>query len=132
LIQLPQLLPADQPPHNQSKAAIPVCTPAAEACKLAVFLVADAFQIQPKHFLAPTRGTPAHAHARQAAMYLAHVALGIPVTAIGAFFRRDHSTVAHACRRVEDRRDNLVFDLTMAELALSARIAAHLDCEVTA
>ncbi|HVT55724.1 MAG TPA: helix-turn-helix domain-containing protein [Xanthobacteraceae bacterium] len=132
MIHLPQLLPANQPPRNQSKAAIPVRTPSGEACELAVFLVADAFQIAPKHLLGPTRGTPPHAHARQAAMYLAHVALGVPVTAIGAFFRRDHSTVAHACRRVEDRRDDLVFDLTMAELALSARVAAHLDREVTA
>jgi hypothetical protein len=132
LIHLPQLLSADQPVHNQSTNAIAVRTPAAEACKLALLLAADAFHVAPKHFLAPRRGTSAHAHARQAAMYLAHVALGVSITAIGAFFRRDHSTVAHACRRVEDRRDDLVFDLTMAELALSARIAAHLDCEVTA
>lgn len=132
MIQLPQLLPADQSRHNQGTSAVPVCTPAAEACKLAVFLAADAFHIPLKGFLAPTRGTPAHAQARQAAMYLSHVALGVSITAIGAFFRRDHSTIAHACRRVEDRRDDFVFDLMMAELALAARIAAHLDCEVTA
>jgi hypothetical protein len=132
LIPLPQLLPADPSPRNQGASVPSVPAPAAEACKLAVFLVADAFQIPPKHFLAPTRGKPAHARARQAAMYLAHVALGVSITAIGAFFRRDRSTVAHACRQVEDRRDDFVFDLMMAELALAARIAAHLDCEVTA
>ncbi len=72
------------------------------------------------------------AHARQAAMYLAHVALGISLSAVGKFFGRDHSTVAHGCRRVEDRRDDAAFDALIAELALAARIASHLDREITA
>jgi chromosomal replication initiation ATPase DnaA len=89
-------------------------------------------QLKPSDILAVTRGSPADAHARQAAMYLAHVALGISLTAIGRFFARDHSTVAHGCRCVEDRRDDPAFDTLIGELALAARIALHLDCEVTA
>lgn len=105
---------------------------AGEGCKLAVLLVADALQLKLSDILAVTRGSSANARARQAAMYLAHVALGISLTAIGRFFARDHSTVAHGCRCVEDRRDDPAFDTMIAELALAARLAAHLDCEVTA
>jgi chromosomal replication initiation ATPase DnaA len=101
-------------------------------CKLAALLVADALQLKLSDILAVTRGSPESARARQAAMYLAHVALGISLTAIGRFFARDHSTVAHGCRCVEDRRDDPGFDTLIAELALAARIALHLDCEVTA
>jgi chromosomal replication initiation ATPase DnaA len=103
-----------------------------EGCKLAVLLVADALQLKPSDILAAKRGSSANARARQAAMYLAHVALGISLTAIGRFFARDHSTVAHGCRCVEDRRDDPAFDTMIAELALAARLASHLDCEVTA
>lgn len=103
-----------------------------EGCKLAVLLVADALGLKLSDILAVTRGSLENAHARQAAMYLAHVALGISLTAIGRFFARDHSTVAHGCRCVEDRRDDPAFDTMIAELALAARLASHLDCEVTA
>ena len=103
-----------------------------EGCRLAALLVADALQLKLSDILAVTRGSPANAHARQAAMYLAHVALGISLTAVGHYFGRDHSTVAHGCHCVEDRRDDPVFDTMIAELALAARIALHLDREVIA
>lgn len=101
-------------------------------CKLAVLLVADALQLRLSDILAATRGSSGSAHARQAAMYLAHVALGISLTAVGRYFGRDRSTVAHGCRCVEDRRDDPAFDTLIGELALAARIALHLDCKVTA
>jgi chromosomal replication initiation ATPase DnaA len=65
-------------------------------------------------------------------MYLAHVALGVPLAAVGRCFGRDHSTVAHGCGRVEDLRDERGFDQMIAELALAARIARRLDREVLA
>jgi chromosomal replication initiation ATPase DnaA len=105
---------------------------AEEGCRLAALLVADAFRLPPQNVAAATRGSRASAHARQAAMYLAHVALGISLTAVGVIFGRDHSTVAHGCRQVEDRRDDPAFDALISELALAARIAAHLDREITA
>ena len=43
-------------------------------------------------------------------MYLAHVACGLSFTDVGLLFSRDRTTVAHACRVVEDRRDDPVFD----------------------
>lgn len=105
---------------------------AEDGCRVVILLAADAFQVPLPDMVAGTRGSVESAHARQAAMYLAHVALGIPLAAIGRFFGRDHSTIAHGCRRVEDRRDDPGFDVLIAELALAARIAMHLDREITA
>ena len=57
-----------------------------------------------------TRGRAGVALARQIAMYLAHVVGGESLTDIGQHFRRDRTTVAHACRLVEQRRDDPNFD----------------------
>ena len=43
-------------------------------------------------------------------MYLAHVCCGMTLTEVGAMFGRDRTTVAHACLRVEYRRDDPSFD----------------------
>jgi chromosomal replication initiation ATPase DnaA len=53
-------------------------------------------------------------------MYLAHVAFGLSFTDIGRLFARDRTTVAHACRLIEDLRDDSVMDQAIAfiELAL--------------
>lgn len=117
--------PAEMGPRQKGRSA-------EEGCRLVALLVADALQVAPQSVVAATRGPRANAHARQAAMYLAHVALGISLTAVGLVFGRDHSTVAHGCQRVEDRRDDPAFDALISELALAARIAAHLDREITA
>ncbi|MEJ1157976.1 helix-turn-helix domain-containing protein [Prosthecomicrobium sp. N25] len=53
-----------------------------------------------------TRGSARVALARQVAMYLCHVRLGMSLTDIGSAFGRDRTTVAHACRLIEDRRDD--------------------------
>ena len=57
-----------------------------------------------------TRGVASAVLARQVAMYLAHVACGLTMTNAGCLFRRDRTTVAHACLIVEDRRDDPMFD----------------------
>jgi chromosomal replication initiator protein len=45
--------------------------------------------------------------ARQVAMYLARDVMGLPLAAIGAYFGgRDHTTVLHACRKVEQVRES--------------------------
>jgi len=51
--------------------------------------------------------------ARQLAMYLAYVAWQWPLCRIGAVFGRDRTTVGHACRRIEDMRDNRDMDATV-------------------
>lgn len=105
---------------------------AGEGCRIAVLLAADAFGVALEKIAAATRGPAEVARARQAAMYIAHVALGTPLIAVGRYFGRDRSTAAHGCRRVEDRRDDTAYDAVIAELALAARIALHLDREIAA
>ncbi|MGV3576133.1 MAG: helix-turn-helix domain-containing protein [Devosia sp.] len=56
------------------------------------------------------------ARARQTAMYLAHVAKGISLTAIGAAFGRDRTTVSYACSLIEDLRDDRQFDAELDRL----------------
>jgi chromosomal replication initiation ATPase DnaA len=43
-------------------------------------------------------------------MYLARVALGLTFSDAGLLFGRDRTTVSHACRRVENLRDDAGFD----------------------
>jgi len=60
---------------------------------------------------APRLGRRGRIHIRQIAMYLARVVAQISLTDIGRAFGRDRTTVAHACRIVEDRRDDAAYDL---------------------
>jgi chromosomal replication initiation ATPase DnaA len=59
------------------------------------------------------------AFARQAAMYLTYVAYGMSLGRVAAAFGRDRSTVAHACRVMEERRDEPRFDRWMDSLEAS-------------
>ena len=55
-------------------------------------------------------------------MYLAHVLLGRHQDAVGILFGRDASTVSHACRVIEDLRDEarLEIEISAIECALTA------------
>lgn len=64
------------------------------------------FEIEVRDLRSPTRGKKETAFARQVGMYLAHVSCGLTFTDIGRLFERDRTTVAHACGRIEDRRDD--------------------------
>jgi chromosomal replication initiation ATPase DnaA len=78
-----------------------------EQAVLRVFMVASA------DLWSDTRGRPNVAFARQVAMYLAHVVCGLSLTNVGHIFSRDRTTVAHACGRVEDLRDDPAFDRSL-------------------
>ena len=52
-------------------------------------------------------------------MYLAHVAYGLTLTQVGILFGRDRTTVAYACRIIEDRRDDCVFDIFLDHLEIA-------------
>ena len=91
-------------------------------CRVAEHLVAAAYETDVGAIRSVTRG-PAHvAYARQAAMYLLRVGLGLPSSEICAYFQRDRTTVDHACSRIEDSRDDAVLDQTLdcLEAALHA------------
>lgn len=62
------------------------------------------------------RGGRPVAHARQTAMYLAHVVFGLSFTRVGICFGRDRTTVRHACALIENRRDDPGQDLALSAL----------------
>ena len=75
--------------------------------------MARTFKIGPRGLWSRTRGKPAAAFARQVAMYLAHVSFGLSLTEVGNVFARDRTTVAHACSRIEDLRDDPCLDRSL-------------------
>lgn len=89
--------------------------------RLAQSAAAYAFGVTQQDVEAPTRRSREAALARQAAMYLAHVAFELPLSRVAQAFGRDRSTAAHACHRIEDRRDDREFDAWMDALEESLR-----------
>jgi len=70
----------------------------------------------------PERGSVAVARVRQAAVYLAHVACGLSFAEAGRLYGRDRSTAAHACRIIEDGRDEAAFDRLLGALEAAVRL----------
>lgn len=70
--------------------------------------------------------------ARQLAMYLVYTMLGRTLVEVGAIFGRDRTTVAYACRLIEDRRDegDARFDAELARLERAAGELATGSMEV--
>ncbi len=69
-------------------------------------LVESAFGITRSALHAPGRGAAHVAFARQVAIYLSCVRLGLSYSAVGRFFGRDRTTAAHACRVIEECRED--------------------------
>lgn len=65
---------------------------------------------------AATRGRHNVAVARQTGMYLARIALGMTLSSAGRLFGRDRTTASHACRVIEDLRDDPGFDALLHEM----------------
>lgn len=78
--------------------------------------VVSVFAIERCELLGSSRGHARIALARQAAMYVAHVTLGLSMIEVGRMFSRDRTTVKHACAVIEDRRDDAGFDHTVERL----------------
>lgn len=96
-------------------------------------LVASAFQLDELLLRLPTRGRAEVARARQSAMYLAHTVFHLSLTEVGQMFDRDRTTVAHACRVIEEFREEPAFDRAMDMLERSTRIMqANAIFEMTA
>ncbi len=76
-------------------------------------MVSKVFQVSMKDILSRSRCRAHIAFARQVAMYLTHICCGLNLTQTGQLFSRDRTTVAYACSLVEDRRDEIDFDLTL-------------------
>ena len=85
-------------------------------CELAVLASASALAVPTVDLCAKRRCSQDVAFARQTAMYLAHVAFSLSYSEVGRGFRRDRTTAAHACRLVEDRRDDPAIDALIGAL----------------
>ena len=69
-------------------------------------MVSAAFGLPAQALDGDSRGRADVAFARQVAMYLAHTRLHLPYVVAGQLFDRDRTTARHACRQVEERRDD--------------------------
>lgn len=87
--------------------------------------VAKVFEIERAWISQPTRGVATVAQARQVAMYLAHIGLGMTMRDVGLLFDRDRTTVSHAVRIIEEKRDIEAFDQAMAILEEVVRQLAY-------
>lgn len=92
-----------------------------------VRIVASAFGFTTCEMFHHTRSRAPVAGTRQLAMYMMHVVLGRNLTDVGRFFGRDRTTVAYACSRIEDMRDDVKFDekITNLEQAFNDRVIAQ-------
>ena len=70
--------------------------------------------------LVGARGTSRVAQARHVAMYMCRRELGANAVALGRLFRRDHTSVIHACKKIAARiAENPAFAAEVAALAAS-------------
>ena len=63
--------------------------------------------------------------ARQLAMYLARMSLKLGARETARGFGRNHRAVVHACRRIEEAREDPAFDRTVEWLEMLVRRAAR-------
>ena len=124
----PTASPAAMGPARPS-AARPSRKTAQRLCDLVALATAAAFAVPVGELIAATRRTPYVAFARQSAMYLAHVTFGLSYSEVGRAFGRDRTTAAHACRLIEERRDDPAVDAVLGSLenacgALRRRLSA--------
>lgn len=93
---------------------------------VAACVIAD-FGVTADELAFGSRGSPRASLARQVAMYLCHVGFALSFEGIGRLFHRDRTTVAYACRVIEERREDVRFDSRIA--ALERRCAAaRMEC----
>jgi hypothetical protein len=92
-----------------------VFVPAA-LCALAARLAAVSAGVAVSEIVSCARTSRRVSTARQIGIYLAHVTAGLPLVTVAGHFRRDRTTAAHACRLIEDRRDDEKFDKELSGL----------------
>ncbi len=91
-------------------------TRASSVCLVVEASVAASYRLPLAIFHLPNRSSAPVAFARQIAMYVAHVWLGLSLTEVGRYFGRDRTTVSHACQVVEDRREDRNVDRIVSSI----------------
>lgn len=108
------------PSQTASKPSVPRQIPR-PPCHVIETAVAATFAVPLAQMRDRKRGAASVAFARQSAMYLAHVSLGLNLTEVARRFGRDRTTAAHACRLVEERRDDPAIDALLTVLETTCR-----------
>lgn len=107
---------ADMPDCPRWPCPVAPANDAEQICQLMEAAIAAAFAVPVDELRSRKRRTQTVAFARQSAMYLAHVVLGLSYSAAGSLFHRDRTTAAYACQVVEDRRDDPAIDRLLQQL----------------
>ncbi|MBE8220271.1 MAG: hypothetical protein HAW65_03070 [Alphaproteobacteria bacterium] len=96
--------------------------------RLTLGLVSNIYNAEAAYILGASRGRKKLSTSRHVLHYLAHICFGVNYTALAAYTNRDRTSIAHACERVEDMRDNPQMDkaLYFAEYALVS-MAQHIN-----
>lgn len=78
--------------------------------------------VHPSYLIGPSRGSHKLSEARQVFQYLSHISFGHSYSELALVSRRDRTSIAHACHKIEDMRDDPKIDraLYFAEMALAA------------
>ena len=98
---------------------------AAQRASLAQFIVCQVHGVPVEEMRKPTRGRPHVARARQIAIHLSHVVFAMSHRQLAQEFRRDRSTIHHACSLIETmREDSAQFDSTLRWMETLLRRAA--------
>lgn len=107
-----------QCPSQTVSLAMPTHQPSnhIHALELVDELVARTYRLPRSALYASTRCRKSVAFARQVAMYLGHVCLSYPLRDLAEHYQRDRTTVAYACRVVEDRREEEQIELLLNSL----------------
>lgn len=92
-----------------------------DRARLATGVTAYALGLPAETIRTLARGRSEAAFGRRVAMYLCHVGFEMSFSRVSLAFGRDRSTVGHACRLVEARRDDPVFDAWIDALETALR-----------
>jgi len=93
----------------------PLFVDAARA-NLIASVVALEFSLPQAGIIGAGKGTSDRSYARHIAMYMMYCVFGTTKSRIAEVFGRHVSTVSHACKAVEDQRDDPVFDRKLIDL----------------
>lgn len=77
-------------------------------------VVSDHFNLDPRDIVGPRRDAR-YSWPRQVAMYLSRTKTAHSLPSIGATFHRDHTTVLHACRKIEADPEALKLSTALGE-----------------
>lgn len=95
--------------------------PVDAVCRIAQELTTEMVMLVGGRLLARRDRRRMLCHVRQIAMYVCHVGLQISHDDIAGAFGRNRSTVGHACKTVEQRREDAAFDDFVSALERSVK-----------